>query len=107
MAIAATAAAPAATVIGTRKRRQCSQARAGRDGRRAGADQRRRTLVIVEIVGPERPTREKPEKAITPPTKASSSRIDGSAMRRLAVKNRARPQAVAATSNGAIGEGPS
>ncbi len=43
----------------------------------------------------------------TPPTKASSNRIEGKAMRRLAVKNSASPQAVAATASGASGLGPS
>ena len=51
-------------------------------------------------------TSRKPAVASTPPTKASSSRIDGRAMRRFAVKKNASAQAVAATASGARKLGP-
>ena len=93
-------------MIGTRKRRQCSQA-AGRDRPRQAERAGRACGLFVERRRRRIRTRRSPAVANTPPTKASSSRIEGRAIRRLAVKNRASAQAVAATSSGPRKDGPS
>ena len=61
----------------------------------------------LAVIAQGRLSHAKPVAATTPPTKASRSRIEGRAIRRRAVKNMARPQAVAATKAGASGGGTS
>ncbi len=62
--------------------------------------------LLVSRSSPMMVTSPNAEAAMTPPTNASRSRIEGSAMRRLAVKNSARPHAVAAMAAGDNGLGP-
>ena len=91
-----TATAPAATVIGTMKRRQCSHAaparspRSPRDAPTTPSSCRLATGVrAIDVARRSAPI----SVAATPPTKASSSRMLGSAMRRWRVKYSASPQA--------------
>ena len=104
--IPATAAAPAATVIGTWNRRQWSQAAPAATAAATAASAALPASLLVSRSGPTSVTKVKAAAANTPPTNASSNRIDGSAIRRRAVKNSASPHAVAATSAAPSGEGP-
>ena len=71
---------------------------AGGDAAATAADDAAELGIIVELIGADDlSTSANSAVAKVPPTKASSSRIEGSAIRRLAVKKSARPQAVAAT----------
>ena len=89
-----TAAAPAATVIGTMKRRQWSHAAMPAPSPMAAAI---RAAVRPAMSG-SASARILTGTATTPPTNASSSTIEGRAMRRLRVKNSARPHAAPAIS---------
>ena len=99
--IAAAPAAPAATVIGTMKRRQWNQAAIAALRPASEATRPAPSFCASGINGPISSAAVK----AMPPTKASSSRIEGSAMRRRRVKYSARPQAVPATNRPDTKEG--
>ena len=103
----ATVAVAAAMVIGTRKRRQCSQAPIAPAAALAAITSVPPVGLLLKASSPIPAIRPKPTVATTPPTKASSRTMLGSAIRRWRVKNSARPQAVAATNRPMNGVGPS
>src|SRR5439155_24233304 len=99
--------APAATVIGTRKRFQWNHAATAAIAPEAATTIPPSRLLLFSWSGPIASAIAIAAVANTPKTKASRRRIDGSAIRRRAVKNNARPQAVVATPSGPSGDGPS
>ncbi len=94
-AVATPAAAPAATVIGTMNRRQCSQAATPAPAAHAAI--RRARSASVRWASVSATSAATISVSNTPPTNVSSSRMLGSAIRRRRVKYSARPQLAAAT----------